>query len=86
MCALIVLLLAPAGWRVAGSEGGHRDGCLRGRRRIGLDAHWDAPWDHDVPLWSGREPLSSDVAVTIALQANRSMRQQVEAIVAARPD
>ncbi len=55
-------------------------------QRTGLHAHWDAPWDHVDPLWSGREPLSSDVAVTIALQANRSMRQQVEAIVAARAD
>ncbi len=83
---LIALLLAPAGCASLDPKADIATAASAVEQRTGLEAHWDAPWDHVDPLWSGREPLSSDVAVTIALQANRSMRQQVEAIVATRAD
>jgi outer membrane protein TolC len=55
-------------------------------QRTALDASWDAPWDTPGDLWDGQSPLSSDTATILALQNNRALRQQVQAIVAARAD
>lgn len=47
---------------------------------------WDSPWNERPGLWDGSAPLTSDVAVRIALQNNREIRRQVETITAERAD
>ncbi len=54
--------------------------------RRGFTPDWEAPWDEVSPAWDGATPLSSDTAVIVALQNNRSIRRQVESIVATRAD
>ncbi len=50
------------------------------------NTNWDAPWNEPSTMWNGGMPLSSDVAVGVALQNNRAIRRQVEQIVAARAE
>jgi cobalt-zinc-cadmium efflux system outer membrane protein len=54
--------------------------------RSATETGWTVPWNEPAPQWDGRAPLSSDVAVRVALQSNRAIRAEVESIVAARAD
>ncbi|MCP3903930.1 MAG: TolC family protein [Planctomycetes bacterium] len=47
---------------------------------------WTSPWHERSDAWDGHEPLAADVAVRVALQNNRSIRREVETIVASRAD
>ena len=39
---------------------------------------WTSPWNERSDHWDGATPLSSETAVRVALQSNRSIRRQVE--------
>lgn len=54
--------------------------------RTGWRPTWNAPWAETVPSWDGQSPLTVEQAVTIALQNNREMRANLEAIATARAD
>ena len=54
--------------------------------RSGWTPSWNAPWADDTTSWDGRSPLSVRQAVTLALQNNRELRVELEAIAGARAD
>jgi outer membrane protein TolC len=54
--------------------------------RAETETGWTSPWYVPAEAWDGRAPLSSDVAVRVALQNNRAIRRQVESIAATRAD
>ncbi|MHC5114641.1 MAG: TolC family protein [Planctomycetota bacterium] len=47
---------------------------------------WTSPWHERSDAWDGQAPLAADTAVRVALKNNRSIRREVESIVAARAD
>lgn len=54
--------------------------------KSGVETGWTSPWFEPAEHWDGQSPLSSDIAVRVALQNNRSIRRQVETIAASRAD